>query len=116
MGAPYIAGKNELARTHIPRNAPVSWIRARRFAEAFASSSESAEHARSDFPPVMRRFAPITSSFHETIELREPCRLRVAVRRLVDARDELRGKRQPLVLGEGTGRSEKFLGRAGHRP
>ena len=57
-----------------------------------------------DFAPLGRRFAPVTSSFHATIELREPCRFPVAIRWPVDARDELRGKRQPLVLGEGVGR------------
>jgi hypothetical protein len=59
--------------------------------EAFASSSESAEHARTDFAPLGGRFPLVTSGFHATTELREPRRLPVAIRGPVYARDELRG-------------------------
>jgi hypothetical protein len=59
----------------------VSWIR--------ACSADS------DFAPIGRSFAPVTSSFHATIELRKACRFPLAIEWPVNACDELRGKRVP---------------------
>ena len=84
--------------------------------EAFASSPELAQNTRTDFAPLRGGSALVTSGFHATIELREPCRLPVAVGWPVYAGNELRRESSNRSSsGERAGCFQKLLCRVSHR-